>query len=161
MCSHTESNEARYEMQAIVGIMRWLFSSLFLSDGYSRSAESLLSDLLTEDSWRELMDQESKKPYFAQLEAFLKKEMDSKTVYPPTQQILRALNELPVSKVKAVIIGQVLILCGTFQSQSFTFNDHVQSSRDNVSMQDPYHGAGQAEGLCFSVPKGQKVHSLL
>jgi hypothetical protein len=71
------------------------------------SAESLLADLLTEDSWRDLIDTERKKPYFSQLESFLQQELDKKTVYPPRAQILRALNELPVSKVKVVIIGQV------------------------------------------------------
>lgn len=73
-------------------------------------AESLLADLLAEDSWRKLIDVERKKPYYSQLEAFVKKELDTKTVYPPRQQIFRALNELPVSKVKVVIIGQVCCL---------------------------------------------------
>lgn len=70
-------------------------------------ADSLLTDLLSEDSWRDLMNAESKKPYFSQLESFVKLQLDSKTVYPPRQHIFRALNELPVGKVKAVIIGQV------------------------------------------------------
>lgn len=74
-------------------------------------AESLLADLLTEESWRKLVDVESKRPYFESLESFLKKELDTKTVFPPRQHILRALNELPVSKVKVVIIGQVRVLC--------------------------------------------------
>jgi hypothetical protein len=73
-------------------------------------AESLLANLIAEDSWRELINTEGKKPYFSQLESFLKQELDRTTVYPPRAQIFRALNELPVCKIKVVIIGQVCIV---------------------------------------------------
>ena len=122
-------------------------------------AVSLLRELLTEDSWRALVDAESKKPYFAQLESFLKQQLESKTVYPPRQQIFRALNELPVSKVKAVIIGQVRYV--TLLSQKRAGHEalslRAHQLEGETCVQDPYHGPGQAEGLCFSVPKGQKV----
>ncbi len=66
------------------------------------------------------------KPYFEQIVFFLKQEKQSgKTIYPPGPLIFNAFEKTPFDKVKVVILGQ-----------------------------DPYHGAGQAHGLCFSVPDG-------
>lgn len=87
-----------------------------------------LRALITEDSWSSLALSESKKPYWSRLESFICSEWATKTVCPCKDQIFRALNSLPLTKVRVVIIGQ-----------------------------DPYHGPGQAEGWSFSVPKGQKV----
>jgi uracil-DNA glycosylase len=81
-----------------------------------------------EESWKEHLQEEFSKPYFAELKSFLINEMNNgATVFPPGQQIFNAFNLTPFDKVKVVIIGQ-----------------------------DPYHGRGQAHGLCFSVQAGIK-----
>ena len=71
------------------------------------------------------MGEEFEKPYFIDLTQFVKKEYQSRAVYPPPKFIFNALNSVPVEKVKVIILGQ-----------------------------DPYHGPGQAHGLSFSVPDG-------
>lgn len=79
-----------------------------------------------ESSWKELLNDEFTKPYFQQIVLHLKTERaQGKTIYPPGNLIFNAFNTTPIDKVKVVILGQ-----------------------------DPYHGPGQAHGLCFSVPKG-------
>jgi uracil-DNA glycosylase len=79
-----------------------------------------------ENSWRPLLGEEFKKPYFQNLSLFLQKEEKSeKKICPDKDSIFRALQLTPPEKIKAVILGQ-----------------------------DPYHGAGQANGLSFSVNKG-------
>lgn len=83
-------------------------------------------DVKIEESWKEVLKDEFAKPYFEQIVFFLKTErMSGKTIYPPGPLIFNAFAQTPFTKVKAVIIGQ-----------------------------DPYHGAGQAHGLCFSVQDG-------
>lgn len=82
-------------------------------------------DVKIEPSWKYLMEQEFKKDYFQSLVAFIKQEYQSGKVYPPGSQIFRAFDFCPVDQVKVVVIGQ-----------------------------DPYHGDGQANGLCFSVAEG-------
>lgn len=83
-------------------------------------------DVKIEASWKEVLQEEFNKPYFEQIVLFLKQEKQSgKTIYPPGQLIFNAFEKTPFDKVKVVILGQ-----------------------------DPYHGAGQAHGLCFSVPDG-------
>ncbi|MBE6303293.1 MAG: uracil-DNA glycosylase [Bacteroidales bacterium] len=78
-----------------------------------------------EDSWKKQLAEEFEKPYFAQLTEFVRNEYSTGTIYPPAKLIFNAFDHCPFDKVKVVIIGQ-----------------------------DPYHGAGQANGLCFSVNKG-------
>lgn len=78
-----------------------------------------------EPSWQAQLKEEFEKPYFKNLVEFVKNEYNSNTCYPPGNQIFSAFNHTPFSEVKVVIIGQ-----------------------------DPYHGPGQAHGLCFSVPEG-------
>ncbi|HYG52837.1 MAG TPA: uracil-DNA glycosylase [Flavobacteriales bacterium] len=78
-----------------------------------------------EQSWLDRLKGEFQKPYFINLKAFLVKERQHYTIYPPGGQIFEAFNRTPFNNVKVVILGQ-----------------------------DPYHGAGQAHGLCFSVNKG-------
>lgn len=79
-----------------------------------------------EKSWRDALGEEFEKPYFAALVAELHKEKASgRIIYPPGSLIFRAFDLCPLDKVKVVILGQ-----------------------------DPYHGAGQAMGLSFSVPDG-------
>jgi len=75
-----------------------------------------------EESWKAVLDEEFKKPYFKELKQFLIEERKKNVVYPPGPLIFSAFNHAPFDKVKVVIIGQ-----------------------------DPYHGPGQANGLCFSV----------
>ena len=76
-----------------------------------------------EQSWRHRLSEEFSKPYFQQLSAFLLTEkIFGHIIYPPSNKIFAAFEYTPFDKVKAVIIGQ-----------------------------DPYHGDGQANGLCFSV----------
>lgn len=78
-----------------------------------------------EASWKERLQPEFDKPYFKSLTDFVRSEYSQATVYPPGRLIFNAFNLCPFDKVKVVIIGQ-----------------------------DPYHGAGQAHGLCFSVNDG-------
>ena len=78
-----------------------------------------------EKEWLEVLRSEFEKPYFAELKAFLTEEKKQYRVYPPGSRIFAAFDYTPFSKVKVVILGQ-----------------------------DPYHGDGQAHGLCFSVPDG-------
>ena len=83
-------------------------------------------DVKIEDSWKEVLKEEFTKPYFQQIPLHLKTEKSQgKTIYPPGSLIFNAFNTTPFDKVKVVILGQ-----------------------------DPYHGPGQAHGLCFSVQNG-------
>ncbi|MFM7902935.1 MAG: uracil-DNA glycosylase [Bacteroidota bacterium] len=84
------------------------------------------SDLGLEPGWRTVLQDEFNLPYMLQLKSFLIEERANvQTVYPPGPMVFRAFNSTPWDKVRVVILGQ-----------------------------DPYHGPGQAHGLCFSVPKG-------
>lgn len=76
-------------------------------------------------SWTTLLENEMQKPYFNDLMSFVRQEYEAQTVYPAKENIFAAFNHTPFDKVKVVIIGQ-----------------------------DPYHGAGQAHGLSFSVNDG-------
>ena len=82
-------------------------------------------DVKIEQSWKALLQEEFDKPYFVELTDFVRAEYKSYRIYPPGSQIFNAFNLCPFDKVKVVIIGQ-----------------------------DPYHGTGQAHGLCFSVNDG-------
>ncbi len=87
-----------------------------------------LSQYIEDPSWLEVLKDEFEAPYFKAMEETLQKAYAEETVYPPKKELFTALNLTPFSKVKVVIIGQ-----------------------------DPYHGAGQAHGLSFSVKPGIKV----
>ena len=78
-----------------------------------------------EESWLKVLHEEFEQPYFLNLKSFLVEEKRQYTVYPPGSHIFNAFAHTPFDKVKVVILGQ-----------------------------DPYHGKGQAHGLCFSVPDG-------
>lgn len=80
-----------------------------------------------DNSWDELLKDDFNSENYLNLREFLKKEYFSKTIYPPMDDIFNAFKLTDYNDVKAVILGQ-----------------------------DPYHGAGQAHGLCFSVKKGIK-----
>jgi len=80
---------------------------------------------ILEESWKLILGKEFDKPYFTDLKQFLVEEKKKFRVFPPGSQIFHAFNRTPFEKVRVVILGQ-----------------------------DPYHGVGQAHGLCFSVPDG-------
>jgi uracil-DNA glycosylase len=82
-------------------------------------------DVQIEDSWKKRLAEEFEKPYFVQLTEFVRNEYRAGTCYPPGKLIFNAFNQCPFDEAKVVIIGQ-----------------------------DPYHGPGQAHGLCFSVNDG-------
>jgi len=77
-----------------------------------------------EGRWQEILKDEFASGYFTKLKAFLLEEKKDHIIYPPGQQIFAAFNNTPFNKVKVVILGQ-----------------------------DPYHGEGQAHGMCFTVPR--------
>jgi uracil-DNA glycosylase len=77
------------------------------------------------ESWKEILIQKFQSEYFISLKKFLVEERKKNIIYPPSSRIFAAFNYTPFENVKVVIIGQ-----------------------------DPYHGAGQANGLCFSVSDG-------
>lgn len=82
-------------------------------------------DVQIEPSWKALLQSEFEKPYFEALIQFVKAEYTRHKIYPPGKYIFNAFNLCPFPEIKVVIIGQ-----------------------------DPYHGPGQAHGLCFSVQDG-------
>ena len=77
------------------------------------------------NDWDQILDGEFEKEYYLKLREFLKKEYASGVIYPSMYDIFNSLKATPYDKVKVVILGQ-----------------------------DPYHGPGQAHGMCFSVKKG-------
>lgn len=77
------------------------------------------------EDWKALLADEFEKPYFAELVEFVREEYGSRQIFPRGSNIFRAFDKCPFDKLKVVIIGQ-----------------------------DPYHGEGQANGLCFSVNDG-------
>ncbi|HEW98567.1 MAG: uracil-DNA glycosylase [Candidatus Parabeggiatoa sp. nov. 3] len=79
-------------------------------------------------TWEDKLASEYDKPYFQKLIAFLNDELKTQTIYPPNPLILNAFECCAFEEIKVVIIGQ-----------------------------DPYHGEGQAHGLCFSVNEGVKI----
>ena len=78
--------------------------------------------------WSQLIEEESQKDYFRELQSFLKSERKKAEIYPPENEVFSAFELTPFEKVKVVILGQ-----------------------------DPYHGEGQAHGLSFSVKKEIKT----
>ena len=82
-------------------------------------------DVKIAPDWKALLEEEFSKPYFEELTRFVKEEYATRRIYPRGSNIFRAFDKCPFEKLKVVIIGQ-----------------------------DPYHGPGQAHGLCFSVDEG-------
>lgn len=85
-------------------------------------------DTNIEANWREVLKDEFDKPYFKQLNEFVKSEYETNIVFPPAEFIFNAFDQSPFHKTKVVIIGQ-----------------------------DPYHDVNQAHGLCFSVNNDVKI----
>lgn len=84
-----------------------------------------MADVKIEESWKEKLKEEFEQEYFKQLSDFVREEYKRTTVYPHPKNVFRAFDETPFKQVKVVILGQ-----------------------------DPYHGEGQANGLCFAVNPG-------
>ena len=82
-------------------------------------------DVRIAQDWKEILCEEFSKPYFIELVEFVRAEYAAGEVFPKGRDIFRAFDKCPFDKLKVVIIGQ-----------------------------DPYHGVGQANGLCFSVGEG-------
>ncbi len=82
-------------------------------------------DVRIAPDWKAILEPEFEKPYFAELTRFVREEYASRRIYPRGSNIFRAFDKCPFDRLKVVIIGQ-----------------------------DPYHGPGQANGLCFSVGDG-------
>ena len=80
------------------------------------------------ESWREVLRNETSQPYFADLSEFVLRERKAVTVFPSEREVFAALQLTPPGAVRVVIVGQ-----------------------------DPYHGAGQAHGLSFSVQRGTRI----
>ena len=78
-----------------------------------------------EESWKNVLVEEFRKPYFLTIKQVLSEEESKYRIFPPKTRIFNAFNKTSFDKVSVVILGQ-----------------------------DPYHGVGQAHGLCFSVPNG-------
>jgi uracil-DNA glycosylase len=88
----------------------------------------MAADVKIDPSWKRVLEREFEEPYFEELIKFVKHEYQTQTVYPPGKEIFRAFDECHFEDTKVVIIGQ-----------------------------DPYHGPGQANGLCFSVRDGVRM----
>ncbi len=89
----------------------------------------ILSAVEIHKSWKDVLNAEFEKDYFQSLVKFLKeREGQSAVIYPPESDIFNAYNLTPIDNVKVVVLGQ-----------------------------DPYHGAGEAHGLCFSVQDGVRI----
>ena len=80
------------------------------------------------NSWDNLLEEEMNKPYFLEMLNRIDHEYQTKHIYPPQNKIFNALKTTPFGQIKVVILGQ-----------------------------DPYHGKGQAHGLCFSVNRGVEI----
>ncbi|WP_449504533.1 uracil-DNA glycosylase [Draconibacterium halophilum] len=84
-------------------------------------------DVKIETGWKKQLQEEFEKDYFIQLSEFVRNEYKTHKIYPPGKLVFNAFDQCPFNKLKVVILGQ-----------------------------DPYHGPGQAHGLCFSVNDGIK-----
>lgn len=83
---------------------------------------------INNQSWKKFIYEEMKKEYFQNMMFFLEKEYESKDIFPPRNEVFKALDLVSYEEVKVVVLGQ-----------------------------DPYHGKGEAHGLAFSVKKGVKI----
>ncbi len=80
------------------------------------------------NDWLEPLAPEFRKPYYKELYQKIREEYQTRQIFPPASDLFAALEKTPLSRVKVVILGQ-----------------------------DPYHGEGQAHGLCFSVRPGTEI----
>lgn len=87
-----------------------------------------MPEVKIEASWKRALMDEFEKGYFADLSVYVRQQYTTRTIYPPPASVFRAFELCPFDKVRVVIVGQ-----------------------------DPYHGAGQANGLCFAVKDGTTI----
>lgn len=83
---------------------------------------------MIQNDWLDAIGDELKKPYYLELDDFVKREYESELIFPPAEDVFTAFHLTPLSRVKVLILGQ-----------------------------DPYHNDNQAHGLSFSVPEDQKT----
>lgn len=96
--------------------------------GWPNTGLAPLFSKLVEPAWRSLLEAEMKKDYVKEIAHFLElRRAKNATIFPPSDEIFNAFNLTPFNKIRVVLLGQ-----------------------------DPYHNNGQAHGLCFSVPRGEK-----
>jgi uracil-DNA glycosylase len=109
-------------------------SSIFLFAKLPSSFNKILNKMEVKiaESWKKLLQDEFKKPYFNKLTDFVKEEYQNHTIYPPGRLIFNAFDKCSFEDTKVVVLGQ-----------------------------DPYHGEGQANGLCFSVNDGVAIPASL
>ncbi len=93
-----------------------------ISKNHNQEINNIINEIKIEESWKEILLDEFTKPYFSKLTNKVKNAYKSEIIYPSGNKIFNAFNFCPFEKTKVVILGQ-----------------------------DPYHGQGQANGLCFSV----------
>lgn len=92
-------------------------------------SQEFIEPSMLEESWLQHLSSEFEKPYMQSLRKFLRDEKDQKKIiYPKSTDVFNAFKYTPFDNVKVVLLGQ-----------------------------DPYHGPGQAQGLCFSVPNGVRL----
>ncbi len=91
-------------------------------NAYHARQSAMNKPVRIDESWSRRLSGEFEQPYFTALRGFVREEYAAKIIYPPAKQVFRAFDECPFDQVKVVILGQ-----------------------------DPYHGAKQANGLCFAV----------
>lgn len=101
------------------------FSTVNITKFSILTSKYLMMDIKIEQSWKDVLNEEFEKDYFKNLVDFVKSEYKRYTIYPPGKYIFSAFDHCSFDDVKVVILGQ-----------------------------DPYHGPGQANGLCFSVSDG-------
>ena len=103
-----------------------MFRGRLLAQTTGHVTKGIKVDVKIEQTWKDALCAEFDKDYFVKLTDFVRGEyLSGKAIYPAPQNIFNAFNLCPLDRVKVVIIGQ-----------------------------DPYHGDGQANGLCFSVDDG-------
>jgi uracil-DNA glycosylase len=95
-----------------------------ISEKFSTNEVNVSINPRLEEGWKQALESEFQQDYFRKLKQFLLEEYKKYTIYPGKQHIFQAFNLTPFTSTRVVILGQ-----------------------------DPYHGAGQAHGLCFSVPE--------
>ena len=114
----------RMPVKDILFFCRLSFESSAKKLTFTNQNEKIMN-VQIEESWKKQLQPEFEKDYFIKLTDFVRNEYASTQIYPPGKLIFNAFNLCPFDKAKVVIIGQ-----------------------------DPYHGPGQAHGLCFSVNDG-------
>lgn len=94
----------------------------------NRERNKNMLNIKLNNHWDSVLEEEFQKEYFQKLDDFLTKEYEQKIIYPPQENIFNAFKLTDINNIKVVILGQ-----------------------------DPYHEYGQAHGLAFSTPKGNKI----